>query len=849
MKKLLLVDGNSMLFRAYYATVYGNMMKTSKGEYTNAVYGFAMMLNKAFDLVQPDACLVAFDAGKKTFRHTVYPEYKAGRKDTPQELIPQFKLVRDLLDAMDIKRLEIENIEADDIIGTMSKKYPDWSINILSSDQDLLQLIDPTTSVWLMKKGLSEIIKFDEEQLKLTKNVTPQQIVDLKGLMGDTADNIPGVKGVGEKTAIKLLAEYQTVENIYAHIEEIKGKLQEKLINDQEMAFLSKQLATIKTDVELNLDVDQCDMKINKVTLKKFYQDYEMNSLAKNIEVDHDETQQLPIEVIAEIPSDFSGKIVYFDTDNYDYQAKLSGIALSDLKKIYYVPYSEQLDLSFLINKEIITYDFKRSLHLLAIDDYNCIYDTLIAMNLCESNLTSFDKIANFMNFSHQSIEEIYGKGKNKQQVELSDKLNFIQGQLKAIQEMYDYSENKLKEYQMEKLFYEVEMPLTRILYRMEKEGICIDQDYLEKLNDETKMIIDDLKKEIFTLSKEEFNLNSPKQLAYILFDVLNLPSGKKRSTSVDVLEKLKDSHPIVSLIMQYRKYQKLYSTYTEGLKKYILPDGKIHTIYNQTTTSTGRLSSSEPNLQNISVRDEFARKVRKAFVASKNHHLIASDYSQVELRVLAHLSNDQNLISAFYSNIDIHTKTAMEIFNLEQEEITANLRRKAKAVNFGIVYGISGFGLANQLDIDFQDAKHYIETYLEKYSAVKHYMEHTVDFCKKHGYVTTILHRKRDIPEINAKNNMLKKFGERAAMNAPIQGSAADLIKLAMINIDQMMHLQNVQSKMILQVHDELIFDVVDSELDLMKEIIKSGMENALQLHVPLVSSLDIGLTWYETK
>ncbi len=894
MKKLLLVDGNSMLFRAYYATAYGKPMTSSSGIPTNAIYGFALMLQKAIDKVEPDYILVPFDAGKHTFRHDLYPDYKGGRKPAPDDLVAQFSLVRDYLDSFHIKWVEKTDIEADDLIGTMAKTSKDCSTYIFSSDHDLLQLVDDNIEVLLMKKGLTELDEVTPSFLKETMGIVPSQIIDLKGLMGDHSDNIPGVSGIGEKTALKLLAEYGTVENVLEHAEEIKGATGKKIVAGKESAMLSKTLATIKTDVELDFSLDNCKFEPDYSTLIKFFETLDMKSLIKqyqnrvitssstskenegenNLDIakfcetaipsnisDAKDVKQVEFKHVTSLPKEYLTKecAIFLEEDNASFMyANIYGFALAFNDAIFYITLEDALkdeDLrSFFKNKEIkkIGYDIKRNKHLLERAKIEIQFhdDAMIIASLVDSSLTSADKIFEHFGITFSStFEDVFGKTNKPKLPELDDEIQYSCERAKAIYELYQEGIVKIQEYQMESLYYDMELPLTDILCEMEDTGIICNQDVLAEISRDMKEQMDVLQKDITALAGKEFNLNSPKQLATILYDDLGLPSGKKRSTSAEVLEKLNGIHPIIEKILSYRKLQKIYSTYAEGLQKYIQKDGRIHTIYNQCATQTGRLSSSEPNLQNISVRDEQGKIIRKAFLPSENHVLISSDYHQVELRMLAHMADEDSLIEAFNSNIDIHTKTAMDVFHISEEEVDSDKRRRAKTVNFGIVYGISDFGLAEQLGITRKEASEFIAAYYASYPKIKTYMESLVESCKEKGYVTTLCNRRRDIPEIHDKNHMIREFGKRAAMNAPIQGSAADLIKLAMIRIDQKMKEANVKSKMILQVHDELIFDVPKDEIEVMKQIIEEGMTHAMELKVPLTAECSIGSNWYEAK
>lgn len=861
MKKLLLIDGNSMLFRAYYATVYGRMMKTSNGIPTNAVYGFITMINKALSMVEPDAVLVAWDAGKPTFRHETYTEYKGTRKELDQELIVQFPIAREFLDAYGMKRYECEGIEADDIIGSMAKKYPDVEIHILSSDRDLLQLIDPTTDVYLMKKGITEMEVMDEAKLKEAMGIVPSQIIDLKALMGDTADNIPGVKGIGEKTALKLLSEYETVDNVYAHIDEIKGKLKEKLETDKEKAFLSKYLATIKVDAEIPLPFEAMLLQEPKEELHDFFVKYEMKSFVKDTMDTREVKKEGSRSVVKQISSQLlqDGALVYANVDNESYyDAVLYGFAVSLKDQTEYIELQDALaDTRFLAwlkeeNGKAV-YDaknFYHALHKNGIEFADVKFDVMIAAFLVDGTLSDYNKLAEKYQFDRSLLkDDVFGKKGKGKLVDLDEAARYAMLQADHLQDLVSELDASLKEMEMKELFDTIEMPLTHVLYAMEKEGVVTSLSTLDEIARATSDKIDTLSAQIYEMAGMEFNINSPKQLAQILYDELGLKAGKKRSTAADVLEKLAKQHPIIPLLLEHRKYQKIYSTYAVGLSKHVLKDGKIHTIFNQIQTQTGRLSSSEPNLQNISVRDEEGKEIRKAFVASEGHVLLSADYSQIELRMLAHMADEEVMIDAFNHGIDIHTKTAMQIFDVDHDSVDANMRRSAKTVNFGIVYGQSDFGLSEQLGISRKEAHAFIDKYFASYPNIKSFMDSTIQFCEENGYVKTLFNRRRYIKEISDKNYMMREFGKRAAMNAPIQGSAADLIKLAMIHIFERMRREQVKSRMILQIHDELIFDVWEDELEQMKSIVEEGMQQAMTLRVPLIAEANIGKSWYEAK
>ncbi len=860
-----------MLFRAYYATAYGKPMTTSAGLPTNAVFGFASMLQKAIEIVGPDAMLVAFDAGKHTFRHDLYPEYKGGRKPAPDDLVPQFAMARSLLDAFGIRWVEMTDIEADDLIGTISKKSPEYHTYILTSDHDMLQLIDETTDVLLMKKGLSDMDVMTVEALKESMGIAPLQIIDMKGLMGDKSDNIPGIAGIGEKTALKLLQEYGTVENVLAHEGELKGALQKKIMAGHESALLSKTLATIRRDVDVTMTAEDLVFAPDYDRLVTFLRSLDMNQLAQRFaEKGHvsaaagtEETvTEKPFTYVSVMPKEAYSRpfALFIDDDRQVYRhAEMHGAAVYSEAGGYYIPADDlKKDEAFLQalkegKNEITGFDIKRAMHICRSSGIEICWhdDAMIMASLADSTLTSVEKIMEANAFSlSKKYDEIYGKP-NKPVLIPDENDQTVYGceWARFIASLKEKNGPLLKEYGMEDLYRNMEMPLTGILFRMEQEGIRCDAAVLDEIARDTWANIETEQQEIYRLAGREFNINSPKQLAEVLFDDLQLPSGKKRSTGAEVLEKLAGIHPVIDHILTYRKLSKIYSTYAEGLKKYIQDDGRIHTIYNQCATQTGRLSSSEPNLQNISVRDELGKEIRRAFVPEDGCVLISSDYHQIELRMLAHMADEKALIEAFRDGIDIHTKTAMDVFEKSEDEVTAADRRRAKTVNFGIVYGISDFGLAQQLGTSRREAAEFIDTYYRKYPGIRDYMNGIVKSCEEKGYVETLCHRRREIPEIRDRNYMVREFGKRAAMNAPIQGSAADLIKLAMIDIDKAMQEAGVKSRMILQVHDELIFNVPEDEIETMKELIDRGMVNAMQLKVPLTAECSIGRTWYEAK
>ena len=856
--KLLLIDGNSVLFRAFYATGYGNIMKTSKGVYTNAVYAFANMLNKAIKTIAPDYCVVAFDKGKHTFRHDIAPDYKAGRRETPEELIGQFQLVREMLEAYRIPYLEYDTIEADDIIGSLAKKYPIETC-ILSSDRDMLQLIDDTTSVYVMRKGMSDIAKMDEPALKDEYGLKPYQIIDYKGLAGDKSDNIKGVEGVGDKTAVKLLNDYDTCEGIYEHIDEIKGKLQEKLIRDKDSCFLSKTLATIKTDVDIDRDLDDFRLDIDDEGRNAFFEKYEMYSLIRKPENKPVKKENKTI-ICEKIDKDLlNDAIIFFVSDEFSYyQRKLYGACFANKEKCGFITLEDLKKdkdaLKYLASdKKKAVFDLKALMHAM---EYNGLKigkntDDIYLMCFLSNNYNA-DLRSIIMNYGFGQIEElkeIFGTEKKPLEAPQEVIAAYACEIGAALAQIYEKVNKELDEKEMRHLYEDVELPLVSVLYDMEKAGVCCDEKELDEIASNTRKKIELLEKRIYDSVGHTFNIASTKQLAEVLYGELDLPDLKKGSTNADVLSKLVEYHPVVADVLEYRKYTKLYSTYAEGLKKYIMPDGRIHTVFSQMITQTGRLSSYDPNLQNISIRDDESREIRKAFKPSEGNVLMSSDYSQVELRVLSSLADEEKMIEAFNSGIDIHTKTAMDVFGLKKEEVSDLVRRHAKAVNFGVVYGISDFGLANQTQLSFKDARKFIDDYFVTYPNIKRYLDAQVEFCKQNGYVRTMMNRRRYINEINDRNYMMREFGKRAAMNATIQGSAADLIKVAMVKAAERLKAEKMSSRLILQVHDELIFDVPENEIEKMKKIIPQIMSGAVTMKTRLDSTLAIGKDWYEAK
>lgn len=864
MKKIVLVDGNNLLFRSYYATLYtGNIMRNKDGFPTNGVYGFVNMINKIVNDEKPEYMMVAFDIGK-TFRHEKYERYKDGRKETPDDLKVQFPIAKKILAAMGIKYLECAGYEADDIIGTVSmwcEKDPEYEALIVSSDKDLLQLISDETTVKLLKT--KDYIMMDRKTFNETYGFEPIHMIDLKALMGDASDNIPGVRGIGEKGAIKLVSEYTTIENIYANINNIKGATQTKLIEGKDDAYYSKDLVTIYREVPLDVSFDDLKYKnCNIEELTNIYKDLGFYSLLKKlddvIEEDKKEEEHNSIDNFKIITDINEVKIneetaIWLDTTIGNYHdAELLGISLYNNNLAYYIPFDILKNNYNVLNTEfnLFTYDYKKLIVIFnryGIKVPKIGFDTMISAYLL--NYETKDDIAYLANNMNFNIH-IYDKKEVVSDEEASKrailKAKFIYTSKK---ELY----NKMKEEDTIYLFENIEMPLAKVLAKMEIEGIRVDKNILKEMGEEIKIKLELITKDIYNYAGCEFNINSPKQLGEILFEKLNLPYGKKNksggyTTDADVLKKLVD-YPIVNCILKYRALTKLYSTYIDGMINCIREDGKIHTIYTQTLTRTGRLSSIEPNLQNIPMRSEYGRLIRKAFIPESNSVILSSDYSQIELRVFAHLSGVNDLINAFNEGIDIHTKTAMDIFKVPQEGVTKNMRRQAKAVNFGILYGISSYGLAEDLGIPVKEAKEFINKYFDTYPGVRDYMDKEIETAKKNGYVKTIMNRKRVINELKSTNYMIRNMGERMALNTPVQGSASDILKKAMIEIDEIFEKENIKSKMLLQVHDELIFNVYDDEIDKVKEIVYNTMTNVFDLKVPLDVDIELGNNWYEAK
>ncbi|NWO13021.1 DNA polymerase I [Virgibacillus sp.] len=877
--KLVLIDGNSIIYRAFFALP---LLNNDKGVYTNAVYGFTTMLLRMIEEEKPTHMLVAFDAGKTTFRHDTYKEYKGGRQKTPPELSEQFPLLKEVLDAFSIPHYELDNYEADDIIGTLSKQVEEngWEVTVISGDKDLLQLVSDHVTVSLTKKGISDVERYTPAFLKEKMEITQEQIIDLKALMGDNSDNIPGVPGVGEKTAVKLLKQFHTLENVYDHLEDVSGKkLKEKLATHKKEAFMSKELVTINRSSPITIkpdDVIYSGYAQDKV--RAIFTELGFQSLLTRMQgSDEDKPmetaeQHPPIEfsILDEVNHDlFTGEealIVEMLEENY-HQASIQGFSIVNEEAAYFLPkdiamQSEQFQ-SWLRDSSMKKYVFDAKKTFVSLSRVNMhiegiAFDMLLASYLINPSENNHDIPAISHRLGRTDVyldDEVYGKGAKRKLPEQSIFREHVVRKASMLYELKPQMEKQLKENEQYGLFKELEMPLALILGEMEHTGVLVDTKRLEEMRTDLKNRLAELEKEVHELAGEEFNLNSPKQLGPILFEKLGLPVIKKTktgySTAADVLEQLQDEHEIIPKLLLYRQLGKLQSTYIEGLLKVVdEKTNKIHTRFNQALTQTGRLSSIEPNLQNIPIRLEEGRKIRQAFIpAQKDWVMFAADYSQIELRVLAHIARDEKLMTAFKQEKDIHTQTAMDVFHVNKEEVSANMRRQAKAVNFGIVYGISDYGLSQNLGITRKEAKQFIDRYFESYPGVKTYMEEIVQEAKHKGYVSTIMNRRRYLPDITSRNFNQRSFAERTAMNTPIQGSAADIIKKAMIDLHGKLEGQQLQARILLQVHDELILEAPQSEVETLKEIVPAIMEHTVDLNVPLKVDYAYGDSWFDAK
>lgn len=881
MNKLLLIDGNSIINRAFYGIMGSKMLMTEDGTYTNAVYGFLSILFKELDDIKPEYLVVAFDLKAPTHRHKMYDKYKANRHGMPEELAMQMPILKETLKAMNVCIIEKEGYEADDILGTLAKwgQKEELEVTVLTGDRDSFQLIDKNIKVRIprTKMGKTETEDYTVEKIEEEYGLEPLDLIEVKGLMGDTSDNIPGVPGVGEKTALNLIKQYKSIDEVYNHIDEQKGKLKEKLSENKDLAYLSRTLGTIDINAPIEKDLGAFQVEEwNKPEVLEIFKKLKFNrfidrfALQENIGATSFSDSQINTEIehekivdktkLAELKQEIQeNKVIYY--------------YLTEEKFIIYSPKTNKCfsieniqDFKDIFeDKNILKCSYKQKEEFIilwnkGIEAKNLMFDIAIAGYILNSNINKYtiEYLANeYINFD---IAEYLSNTEETgvEQITLFDNAEepkedktYIYAY--AIYKLYNVLTQKMEEAGSIDLFNKIEMPLTEVLASMQYEGIYIDKQELLDFGKELQEKIDILTQEIYELTGEEFNINSTKQLGEILFEKLKLTVKKKTktgySTDVDVLEKIKYEHPVIEKILEYRQLQKLNSTYVEGLIPYIDETGRIHSKFHQTVTTTGRISSADPNLQNIPTRMELGRKLRKVFKPEQGYIFVDADYSQIELRVLAHISKDKNMIEAFCNNEDIHAQAASKVFNIPLEEVTKEERTKAKAVNFGIVYGISEFGLGEQLGVSRKKAKEYIEQYLDKYSGIKEFMTNIVEETKEKGYVETLYHRRRYVPELKSNNYMVRQFGGRVAMNTPIQGTAADIMKIAMINVYNKLKENNLKSKLIVQVHDEILVETLESEKEQVKQIVKEEMENVIKLKVPLLAEVEEGYNWYEAK
>lgn len=880
MERILLVDGSSLIYRAFYAIRH---LTTMDGIPTNAVYGFLSMYYKALDEYKPDHICVAFDRSGPTLRTKDYEDYKAGRQKTPSELSGQFGILKDILEASGVSHIDMDDYEADDILGTLAKAAQEkgYEAICLTGDRDYLQLVDENIKVVLTKKGISSTIIYDEEKIFEEYGIEPKDLIEVKALMGDKSDNIPGVPGIGEKTALKLVSQFKNLENIYENIDKVSGKkLTENLIENKDLAFMSRKLGTIYLDVPMDTDIesygfaepdyDRLRETFTRLEFKTFLS-YLPNEEVEIFEYDYElltlENIEETLKEIEEQES-FTFKIFY-DEDDYIASTPVAiGIKAKDCKikiGIFSDEFTEEACMSglspaFKSMAKKISFDIKSDLYYflqkeLSLENYR---DNMIAEYLIDPSRTSYsvDKQASeYLNININPLEDIRGKGakaKKLSELDKKDLEDYMANYIAVSEKVYPKLEEIVADREMVDLYEEIELPLVEVLADMELEGICVDKNILEEISLDLEKRIESISQKIYELADETFNINSSKQLGVILFDKLELPVIKKTktgySTAQEVLDKLRGKHEIIDYIEQYRELSKLKSTYIDGIIPLITEEGKIHTSFKQHITATGRISSANPNLQNIPIRTEDGRKIRKAFVPSPESTFVDADYSQIELKVLAHLSNDENMLEAFKNDEDIHTLTASQVFHKEKDEVTRDERSNAKAVNFGIIYGISDYGLSRDLDISRQEAESYIQSYMKAYPKIEEYMGQIIEEGKEDGYVTTMHNRRRYIPELKSSNFNIRSFGERIALNTPIQGSAADIIKIAMVKTYKSLKEKNYKSKLILQVHDELIIDAKDDELEEIKALLKDTMEGAADLKSDLSVELSTGESWYET-
>lgn len=881
--RIIIIDGNSLINRAYFAMQ--RPMITSEGIYTQGIYGFLNMLNKILDDYSPEYIAVCWDKKSPTFRHLEYKEYKAGRRKMPPELAMQMPLMKEILEAMSIANYEIDGYEADDIIGTISRLGEENGLEplIITGDKDALQLASDITKVIITKKGISDFEIYDKSKMLERYKLTPEEFIDLKGLMGDKSDNIPGIPGVGEKTGIKLLKQFGSIANMVQNVDEIENvKLRDKVAENVNMALMSRKLAEINRNVPLSFDFES--MKLGKTDEKKLidlYVKLEFNSFLKKLNIENDVKEEFnffepeniyeltdgsdlsPLDKI-EVQSEIIIKV--FSDFSHLTKPHISGISLISEKDYFFISGSETFFEEFctkIVKKKckLVGHDLIKDIYALmyyGMSDFDIAFDSAVAEYVIDPSRSSYDIKTQVLENFHIQIESEEEFSKRTAQVDLlgdnkAEEMKFGLSFCKYVIELSKIQKSKIDKQNLGKVLYDVELPLIKVLAAMEKNGFKVDKSVLLSYGEELSKEIDSLTAAIYEAADMEFNINSPAQLGEVLFTRLELPSGKKTkrgySTSADILEKLKDKHPIVSDVLKYRTLTKLKSTYVDGLSTLIASDGRIRPHFQQTVAATGRISCTEPNLQNIPIRNEYGRLLRKAFMPTDGNILVGADYSQIELRILAHLSGDEALLEAFNNNDDIHRATASRVFGIEYDKVTDIDRSRAKAVNFGVIYGMSGFGLSDELHISIKEAESYIADYFDKHQAVKEYMDSQVEFCKANGYTETIIGRRRYIKEINSSNFMTRKLGERLAMNSPIQGSAADVIKLAMISVHRALEENNLKSKLILQIHDELIIDTAIDEEEQVSKLLVDCMQKAMVLKVKLISQLNTGSNWYELK
>lgn len=903
MDKLVLIDGNSIINRAFYGIMNSNMLRTEDGIYTNAIYGFLAIMFKILEDIDPQYIAVAFDLKAPTHRHKMYDQYKATRKGMPDELASQMPILKDILRAMNIKIIEQEGYEADDILGTLAKwgEGQGLAVTILTGDRDSFQLASENITIRIprTKMGKTETEDFNKDKIIETYGVEPIKLIEVKGLMGDTSDNIPGVYGIGEKTAINLIKEYGTIEELYKRLDNntdtIKGKARQNLIDNKEMAFLSRTLGTIDINAPIEKDLESIKNAewdndkvleiFKKLRFNRFIERFNLKSEDTNSSVNNEleefKYEEISDDKLNELIEELkkSKKMYYYiskepvNNENLIINKQISGIAIYSSKndEVYYIKDIKKI-LELFENSEIGKYGYKQKedyvlLKQLGIKPNSFVFDIEIAGYLLNSTTNKYNINYLSLEYLNFDIDEYLNKfniEENKQQMQINmfdsmaektkeiNELDCIYANL--VYKLSSAMEKEMEKVNMLELFNTIEMPLVEILSEMQYEGMTINREELIAFGNELQNNINELTKQIHELCGEEFNINSTKQLGEVLFDKMKLTAVKKTktgySTDVDVLEKIKHEHPVIEKILEYRQITKLYTTYVEGLSQYInKKTGKIHSYFHQTVTATGRISSSEPNVQNIPTRIELGKRLRKVFKPLNGHIFIDADYSQIELRVMAHISQDKGMLDAFNKDEDIHKQAASKIFNIPLDDVTKEQRGKAKAVNFGIIYGISEFGLAEQIGVSRKESKKYIEDYLNKYSGIKKFMTDIVEEAKEKGFVETIYHRRRYVPEIKSNNYMVKQFGARVAMNTPIQGTAADIMKIAMINVYNELNKNNLKSKLILQVHDELLIDTDIEEKEIVKNILKNCMESAIKLKVPLKAELSEGYNWYEVK